>query len=121
MLAWFLRLILPADEVLDPEDPVKAEEAQMVEEMYFRGMDGLFTLIKGEDLPEAIAAEYEDAARGQDLAIDGDNNYWVLDTEGIREIIVIALAAGDEETALMTVVANTDWVRDHEDEDDPFV
>ncbi len=105
LLRWLWKHVVPDEQVLrlesDPEAPSN---------VWFKGVDGNYTLIDSEDLPEAIAAEQSDAASYHSLGYEGV--IWTLDVEGVRKIIEIALETQDEDLALVTVVANTGWMGD---------
>jgi len=117
MLPWLLAKLFPSGTIT-----VEEEEKELPPFTWFRGFNGLATVINTDDLPEAIDAEYENAAADQEMAIDEDHR-WVLNTDGVREIIIIALEAEDEDLALLTVIANTTWNGREEDleDGDPYL
>jgi hypothetical protein len=118
MFSWLWKALIPGGTIEIDNDG----EGEMAPFTWFRGMAGDFTVINTEDLPDAIAAEYENAAADQEMAVD-EHHRWVLDHDGIREIIAIALETDDEDLALLTVIANTTWNGREEDleDGDPFL
>ena len=78
-----------------------------------------FNLGTPEELEQHIRADATNAAAGQDMT-DYSEFFWVLNVTGLREVFAVARHEPNDELALLTIAANTNFTvsPDDLDEDD---
>ncbi len=71
-----------------------------------------------EEVDQAITADIIDAAAEREMA-NSEDYIWVLNAKGLREVFAIAREEANDEVALLTLAANTEWQTGaHDDEED---
>lgn len=68
----------------------------------------IFDFGSPEELNKAIEADLRNEADRQEMP-DYSEFFWVLNVLGLREVFAIARAEPNDELALLTLAANTDW------------
>ena len=84
--------------------------------------DGYFFQFDSEEeVDQAITADIINAAAEREM-VNSEDYIWVLNAKGLREVFAIARHEPDDEAALLTLAANTEWhigqLDDEEDSDD---
>ena len=61
-----------------------------------------------EEVDQAITADIINAAADRDM-VSTEDYIWVLNAKGLREVFAIAREEADDDVALLTLAANTEW------------
>ena len=108
--AFFLQLTSDAlrrisaglQRTLDDKVQAQGPHTYLAEDGYF------FTFDSEEEVDQAITADIINAAAERDMA-NSEDYIWVLNAKGLREVFAIAREEANDEVALLTLAANTEW------------
>jgi hypothetical protein len=88
---------------------LRSRLVQVVERYVFLADDGyVMTLNSADELQRAVEADMRDEAARQEMP-DYSEFFWVLNINGVREVFAIAREEPDDEVALLTLAANTNF------------
>lgn len=100
---------------LNEKVPTQGPHTYLAEDGYF------FQFDTEEEVDQAITADIINAAAEREM-VSTEDYIWVLNSTGLREVFAIAREETDDDVALLTLAANTEWhiasVDDEEDGND---